>query len=101
MTVPQLVEDGNSNPIQALSIGAAQQVAYTATPGQSAALNTRVVRVVSTTSCHLKVGTNPAAAVTDTYLPANVIEYIKINVGEKISAIQVSAGGTLHITELS
>jgi hypothetical protein len=47
--------------------------------------------------------TNPVAAtITNAaYLPANVIEYVNVTPGQKLSAIEASAAGTLSVTEVS
>ena len=34
-------------------------------------------------------------------MPADTVEYFTCSPGEKVSAIQQSAGGTLHVTEVS
>ena len=34
-------------------------------------------------------------------MPADTVEYFTVAPGEKVSAIQLSAGGTLHVTEIS
>lgn len=84
--------------------GTVQVVAYTATAGTSNALaaTTRLARVVCTTAAHIKIGANPTATTNDIYMPANVPEYFFIETaGSKISAIQVSAGGNLHICEMN
>jgi hypothetical protein len=84
--------------------GAVQNVAYTTTAGTIASgigLGCTVVRVVATTDCYIKVDKSPTATTSDVLLPASDPEYIIVNPGEKISAIQVSSGGTLNVTEVS
>ena len=63
--------------------------------------NSRIVRVVSTVACHLEFGTSPTAATTDLLLPANHVEYFKIeaNGTTKLAAIRSSTDGTLRVTE--
>ena len=85
--------------------GASVKVAYTGTAGTTAALpaQTTCVRVVSTTDCFIEIGTAPTAvADTGMYLPALSPEYFNCNtnsaLGPKVSAIQVSAGGTVYVT---
>ncbi len=82
--------------------GTHQSVAYTGTAGTSTnAVGDGVqrVRVVTTSAAYIKIGKTPTAAATDVYMPADSPEYFTIAPGEKVSAIQVSSGGTLHVTE--
>ncbi len=69
---------------------------------------TNAVRIVCNAACHVLVGTTPVATVSDPFLPASFVEYINVNPGEKISAIQAATGGlvtatvgTLWVTELT
>jgi len=80
--------------VQSSAIGTAG-----ATPGADV-----VVRVVADTACWLKTGSNPTAvagAADNFYLPAGAVEYLDITAGEKIAAIQASAGGNLNIAVLA
>lgn len=87
-----------------------QAVAYTGTAAASTAFasQTRQIRIVANSACHYSVGGAPVAVVTDAFLPANWVEYITVNPGEKISAIQAATAGlitatagSLWVTELS
>lgn len=89
-------------------LGRHQSVAYTGTAGTvTNAFGDSImkVRVVTTSAAFIKIGpsadlaTTPAAA-TDVYMPADSPEYFSTMKGEKISAIQVSSGGTVHVTEI-
>jgi hypothetical protein len=85
-------------------LGTHQSVAYTAVAGTiSTAITTGIqyVRVVTTSAAYIKIGSSPTATTSDVYLPADWSEVFRISPGEKVSAVQVSAGGTLHVTELS
>lgn len=82
--------------------GTNQVVAYTGTAGtisNAVGSQTRVVRVVTTTAAYAAIGTS--ATTTDVYMPAGVPEYFLVTPGEKISAVQVSSGGNLHVTEMT
>jgi hypothetical protein len=84
--------------------GTHQSVAYTAAAGtitNAVADTTRVVRVYCTTAAFIKIGTNPTATASDVPVAANTPEYFAIAKGEKVSAIQQSAGGNLHVTEMT
>ena len=91
----------NKNFSEPYRFGASQSVAYTGTAGQSSAISDqiRVVRILSSSDCFVLVGVNPTATSSDAILVAANTEYISVRPGEKISAIQSSAGGTLFITE--
>lgn len=88
-----------------------QTVAYTGTAAASTnafGTQTRNIRVVANSACHILVSGAPTAAVTDPFLPANWIEYLTVNPGEKISAIKAATNGlvtttdgTLWVTELT
>lgn len=83
-----------------------QKVAYTGTAGtisNAVGSQTRKVRVVVTTDAYIAIGTAATVVATanDPFLPASSVEYFSINPGEKVSAIQVSSGGTLHVTEIT
>jgi len=85
-------------------IGTHQNVAYTGTAGTVANVVTagvQKVRVVATSACYIAIGVSPTATTAGIYLPADSPEYFTIAAGEKVSAIQLSAGGTLHVTEVS
>jgi hypothetical protein len=83
--------------------GTHQSVAFTGTAGtitNALTAGNYMVRVVATSACYIAIGGAPTATAAGVYLPANVPEYFTLSPGEKISAIQVSAGGTLHVTEI-
>jgi len=84
-------------------LGTHQNVAYTGTAGTIAnAISAGVykVRVVATTACYVAIGSSPTATTSSAYLPADSPEYFTCNPGEKVSAVQLSAAGTLHVTEI-
>lgn len=84
--------------------GEGQTVAYTATAGTIAnafAAQTYAVWVWATTAAHVQVGTSPTATTSDPSIPANTLVTIQVHPGEKLSAVQVSAGGNVYVGELS
>lgn len=101
MAIAQVFDD-NGHPLPVLGLGTAQEVTVGAASAQSAAfaLGTRVIRVVSTTACRILIASNPTAVATSPLLPANVVEFLKVQSQEKIAVIQESAGGKLSITEM-
>lgn len=98
-------DSGRRLPIQALALGTVQTASYTAT---SAAISNAVgglaftvVRVTCTTNCYLRQGASPIAVTTDSFLPANTVEYFKLNAGtDKMAFIRVTADGTATVTEM-
>jgi hypothetical protein len=93
---------GNSTD-PAFAVVSNENVAYTGTAAASAAFASGInhIRIASTTAAYYKVAGTPVATSSDTYLPANVIEIIRVNPGQKISFIQVSAGGTASVSQMS
>jgi hypothetical protein len=85
-------------------IGTHQSVAYTGTAGTVANTVTAgvyKVRVCATSACYIVIGVSPTATTAGVYVPADTVEYFTCMPGEKVSAIQLSAGGTLHVTEIA
>jgi hypothetical protein len=85
-------------------IGTHQSIAYTGTAGTIAnaiTVGSYKVRVCSTSACYVVIGSSPTATAAGMYLPADTVEYFTCSPGEKVSAIQLSAAGTLHVTEIS
>ncbi len=87
----------------AFAIVSNENVAYTGTAAASAAFADGIhhIRISATTAAYYKIAGTPVATTSDTYLPANVIEIIRVNPGQKISFIQVSTGGTASVSQMS
>jgi hypothetical protein len=88
----------------AYRIGASQTVTVAGTAANNAtplASKSGVVRLHSTTACRVAIGPGAVAVATSTYLAANAPEYFAFNIGDRVSVIQQSAGGTLTITEMT
>jgi hypothetical protein len=86
--------------------GRSDYVAVSAASAQSAVWpdGIRVVRLVSTTNCHINFGVNPTAAATDNngiYLPAGVVEYFQVRGGERLAVIRDTADGSLNVAEMT
>ena len=62
---------------------------------------TREVRLISTTACHVAFGAAPLATANDPYLAADEEYVVRVSPGQKVAAIQNAAGGTLFVTELT
>lgn len=84
--------------------GTHQKVAFTGTAGvttNGVSVGVNVVRVVLTSAGYIAFGAAPTATANDVYLPANWPEYFTVTPGQKISAVQATAGGDLHVTEMT
>jgi len=84
--------------------GTHQKVAFTATAGtitNGVSTYITTIRVVVTAAAYVKIGSAPTATTSDMYMPANLPEYFTVSPGQKVSAVQASAGGDLHVTEMS
>lgn len=86
---------GTSQNVTVSGTSAAVTNAFAATTGD--------IRVVSTTNCWIAIGASPTATTGagSSYLPAGAIEYFHVTGGQKIAAIQDSAGGTLNVSEMT
>lgn len=60
-----------------------------------------IVRLTATVDTHIEIGANPTATTSSMLLPKGVVEYFKVNSGDKIAHIQSSSGGDLYITTVS
>lgn len=99
------VGSGQSDQVfQAIFPGTSQNVAYTGTAGvvtNAFGAGTSIVRVVLTTAGFVAFGTGPTATTSDMYMAAGVPEYFGVKKGGsyKVSAVQLSSGGTMYVTE--
>lgn len=94
-------------------VGTCQQIAYDATVPITNAFGPQTywVRLCANSACHFHVyeAAGTATATTaDPFLPANWVETIKVQPGQKISAIKAATNGlitatagTLSVTELT
>lgn len=84
-------------------LGTHQSAAYTGTAGtttNAVGEGVNKVRVIVTSAAYVKIDKAPTATTSDVYMPADSAEYFTISPGMKVSAIQVSEAGTLHVTEI-
>jgi len=84
--------------------GTSQVKAYTGTAGtitNGVGAQTYVVRVWCSTAAYIAFGASPTATTSDIPVPANTPEYFIVTPGQKVSAIQQSSGGNLHVTEMT
>lgn len=96
----RLPTDANQQPIPVLRPLSAENKSMSGVSAASTAFgaNTTVVRLVCDEAINYVLGAAPVATATDTYLPGNVVEYIRVEPGEKVAGIGT---GTLNITEMN
>lgn len=92
-------------------IGATQTIAYDASAAIANAFGSETfqLRLVANSACCYRIGDGAqTATIADTFLPANVIEYVIVSPGQRISAIKAATNGlvtatagTLWVTEMS
>lgn len=82
--------------------------AYTGTAGTRAVLpaGCQSVWVMCTTAAYVRVGVDPTAVATDFPVAANVGYVLPLRAdtpseSQKVSAVQVAAGGNLHVIPLA
>lgn len=96
----RIARDKDGQFLQCVGLGSSTTLAYDASTATAAVgLNTRVVRVVSSTDCHVVISADPTATTTSTFLPSFSVEYFRIAPGQKVAAIKSTAAGTLYVTE--
>jgi|SRR3954471_8335739 hypothetical protein len=92
-------------------VGVTQTIAFDASTAIASAFGptTYQLRLVSNSACCYRIGDGAQTATTaDNFLPANVVEYVIVNPGQRISAIKAATNGlvtatagTLWVTETS
>jgi len=92
-------------------IGGTQTIAFDASAAVANTFGSETyqLRLVADSACCYRIGDGAqTATAADTYLPANVIEYVIVSPGQSISAIKAATNGlvtatagTLWVTEMS
>src|SRR5215469_4060161 len=92
-------------------VGITQTIAFDASSAVANPFGTETyqLRLVADSACCYRIGDGAQTATTgDPFLPANTVEYVIVNPGQRISAIKAAANGlvaatpgTLWITEMS
>jgi len=83
--------------------GASQNFATSTTSAASSAFSSQTyqIRIIGDVATRYRVGDGtPTAVTTDALLPANVVEYVTVSPGQKISAILGTGTGNLSVTEI-
>ena len=106
MTNTYLAKDRFNHAIQCLSPSTTQTVTISGSSSATSnalSKNTVVIRVVATTDFFISIGTGTPTA-NSTHMPiiAAVPEYFRVNGNEtlKVAGVQISAGGSLYVTEM-
>ena len=91
--------------------GSTQTIAYDASVAITNAFDSETyqLRLVADSACCYRIGDGAqTATIADAFLPANVIEYVIVSPGQRISAIKAATNGlvtatagTLWVTEMS
>ena len=98
--------DDDGLPIPVMKLGVVQNFAIAAgaptRPPNAITSGQQIVRVVATKACYIAFGSDPTAAATTAYIPADVAEYFWIDDADLISAIAAVSGesGICSITEM-
>ncbi len=92
-------------------VGVTQTIAYDASAAITNTFGpeTYQLRLVADSGCCYRIGDGAqTATVVDPFLPANTIDYVIVNPGQRISAIKAATNGlvtatagTLWVTEMS
>jgi hypothetical protein len=103
MSKVQFDENGQITNIYAL--GTTQVMTVTASSVQSSAVaaGCTIIRLAnsSTAHAHFAIGSNPTASLTTSpMLPANAVEYIKVNGGDKVAVIRGGTATDVSITQV-
>lgn len=79
--------------VQTVSVGSSH------TESTAFAATTRRVFLISTVSAYIQIAAVPVATSATGYIPANVPLEFEVLVGESLSVLQTTTGGTLYIHE--
>lgn len=90
----RLPKDYNNSAIQVVKLGTTEKIATTTS--STAATEEKIVRIVSDGDCHILVGETPTADDADIFLPQGVVEYIKLQTGDRINVL----GANLYVTDV-
>ena len=92
--------DGNSRPVPVLKPVSTEKLAITTSAASAATRNltTNILRIVSDVACFYRL--DGTATSSHTYLPADTIEYIKVDPDDTLSVITGSGSGSMYISEM-
>jgi hypothetical protein len=95
-----MATDANARPIPVMKPVSTEKLAITTVAASAAARTneTNVIRIISDVACFYS--TDGTATTSSAYLPADTIEYIKLEKGDTLSVITASGSGSMYISEM-
>ena len=95
-----MATDGNARAIPVMKPVSTEKLAITTSAASAAARTnqTNVLRIISDIACFYS--TDTTATTSRVYLPADTIEYIKLETGDTLSVITASGSGSMYISEM-
>ncbi len=97
----KLPRDSNNSPIPVLSPRLTEVVGFSGSAQNSAVFSSaKIVRLSCTEACYIEIGLGVTATVASSYFPQDSVEYVFVGGGHRVSAIQRTTAGNLHITEV-
>ena len=85
-------DNGGSIPLGREPAITTQVVTFTtSTASNEFAANTKLVRIISDTDCHLLFGSSPTATTNHQFLPANQEAWRMVTGGMKVAAVEASS----------
>jgi hypothetical protein len=96
----------------AARLGTTQTIAYTATSAgitNPFGSQTRRIRMVANSACHVRIGDGAQTATTsDPFLPSGWVDYVVVTPGQSLAVIRAATdglvtatNGTLNVTEMA
>jgi len=87
--------DKNGSAVQVLTILSTEKIATTAS--STAVSKETIVRVVSDADCNIAIGSSPTATTSDALLPRGIVEYFKLELGQRINVL----GANLYVSTMN
>ena len=101
-TQPTFPLDQFRRDIMVVGLGTVHKKAYTDTAAATdAVIASQIVRVWSSTDCHIKFGSSPTATTSDVPLTAKSVEYLLVPEPgvSKLSAVRQANSGDIYVME--
>lgn len=94
-------KDQNGQLVQVLELGVASAISFGATSSQSAVFGagTNIIRLVASQGAYIAIGENPTATTSSAFLPAGLVEYLRVTPGYRVAALRTSVDGVLSVVE--
>ena len=101
----RISRDDQGQLTQIYSLGTTQVMTVSASSVQSTAIaaDCTIIRLANsnTAHAHFQIGSNPTASLTTSpMIPANAVEYIKVNGGDKVAVIRGATATDVSITQI-